>query len=199
MKVLLLRHGAVCVPSDLCYGHLEVPLQEPTAAWIGAARQMIRLQLGNDFSWWSSPSGRTRRMVELLSDDNAVIHYDARLREMNFGSFEGRRWSSIAREESLPWTESAGLLPCPGGESFVQLRDRVSALLPVWEGSGRDVACMCHGGTIRAFLQIILDIPFAALFRVQIHFASFTLLEFRPANWQVGLVNHTLPGYTEVL
>jgi alpha-ribazole phosphatase len=199
MKVLLLRHGAVCVPSDLCYGHLEVPLQEPTAAWIGAARQIIRQQLGNDFSWWSSPSTRTRRMVELLSDANTVIHADERLREMNFGSFEGRRWSSITQEESLPWTESAGQLPCPGGESFAQLRSRVSALLPIWESSERNVVCVCHGGTIRALLQIILDIPFATLFQVQIHFASFTLLEFRPANWQVGLVNYTLPGYTEVL
>jgi len=196
MKILLLRHGPVCVPSDLCYGRLDVPLQEPSASWIGVARQYLTHILGANFNWWCSPSFRATRMAELLRfDDAPVLKVDSRLYEMDFGTFEGRRWSDIPQAESLPWTESQGCLPCPGGESFDQLRTRVISLLDEWQTLRSPLCAVCHGGPIRAFLQHALQIPFERLFALQVDFASFTLLEAHKQDLRVVHSNVLLPGY----
>lgn len=199
MKVLLLRHGPVCVPSDLCYGHLEVPLQLPGAKWVGAARQFVQQALGGDFTVWSSPSKRAIDIAQLFCESPSKVQQDARLRELNFGAFEGRRWSEIPPAESIPWTDSNGEQPCPEGESYNMLHDRVCEMLPLWYQKASPVLAVCHGGPIRTLLQAALAIPYSHLFQLQIDYASFSLISLENSTIKVLGMNHCLDCYTEDL
>ena len=57
---------------------------------------------------------------------------DDRLRELDFGQFEGRTYEEIEREHPeffRSWMETPTLVRFPGGESYAELRERVSAAL----------------------------------------------------------------------
>lgn len=197
VKLLLLRHGPVAVPAGLCYGHLDVPLQEPSQQWSGTARKFVAHTLGNTFHWWSSPLSRATRMAETLAEGASVQH-DDRLRELNFGTFEGRLWTDIPLAESLAWTDSDGKMPCPGGgESHEQLVARVLDWAKCVAEKGVDVCAVCHGGPMRALLQAALELHFSELFRYPLAFASFALFELDTDKLQVLKWNLELPGYRE--
>ncbi len=199
LKLLLLRHGPVSVPAGLCYGHLDVPLQEPSQQWSGTARQFIADNLDSDFRWWSSPLARAARMAEILAKGASVKH-DDRLRELNFGDFEGRLWTDIPLAESLAWTDSNGKMPCPGGgESHEQLVARVLEWLHDVVQEGKDVCVVSHGGPMRALLQSALELHFAELFRYPLAFAAFALFECDAQTLQALKWNMELPSYRETL
>ena len=98
---------------------------------------------------WSSDLVRAIETAELaLPGLNATA--DARLREMNFGSLEGERWSALdpAERDEMGRFDT---FRAPAGESVAELGARLEAfadhLLPGTH------AVFTHGGPIRYFTQ----------------------------------------------
>lgn len=198
MKLLLLRHGPVDVPAGLCYGRLDVPFHKPSAAWIAAARLFVKNYLSADFQCWSSPSSRAQHIAELLAGSAGAVHCDERLSELNFGVFEGRLWQNIPPEESLEWTNNAEVHPCPGGESYAALKNRVQDWLKECMAEGRNALTVCHGGPIRAVLQSVLGVSWPQLFQIPVDFASYTGLRISGEMITLDFSNQILPGYTGI-
>ena len=85
----------------------------------------------------------------------------------------------------------------PGGESFVDLRDRTVRSIDrlTEEHRGRDIVATAHGGTIRAALAHAFDLHPEAAVRFEIDNVSLTLIEhFEQADpahaWRVAFVNY---------
>jgi broad specificity phosphatase PhoE len=85
----------------------------------------------------------------------------------------------------------------PGGESFVDLRDRTVKSIDrlTEEHRGRDIVATAHGGTIRAALAHAFDLHPEAAVRFEIDNVSITLIEhFEQADpahaWRVAFVNY---------
>jgi broad specificity phosphatase PhoE len=104
------------------------------------------------------------------------VHYDRRLRECNYGGFNGAPAETVARERRRRIDE-----PFPGGESLRQVVDRVASLL-------EEVARGPDGATV------VLIGPSATRWAIE-HLLEGTALEElvdAPFAWREGWL-YTLP------
>jgi alpha-ribazole phosphatase len=111
-----------------------------------------------------SPLQRCELLALTLSALRAdlAIESDARLAEMDFGAWEGRAWSAIARSGIDAWTaDFTGQRP-GGGESLAAMLERVAAALrQARQAAARqqcDVLWISHAGVARC-VQWLLAAP----------------------------------------
>jgi len=105
---------------------------------------------------------------------------DARLREINFGAWEGRLWSEIVAQDPEVITKLwLGKLNPPGGESLASVVERVMAAVGDIERreSGGRVAIVFHGGPIRIALRQLLGLGDDEVRALQVDPASVSLVE----------------------
>ncbi len=70
---------------------------------------------------------------------------------MDFGAWEGRAWSDIARLEFDAWMQDFADIPAGGsGESVRGFMARVALAYDDWCAGGRDALWVTHAGVIRA-------------------------------------------------
>ncbi len=144
----ILRHGqTVWNAEGRMQGHMDSPLtalgRDQACALTGILRG---LGLPPDVAFHASPLGQARQTVALALDGLcAVPIYDARLREVSVGAFEGltrheieTRWPEIVGADSnVPW-----LFRAPGGETFEGFRDRLASWL---SEQARPTVAVAHG------------------------------------------------------
>lgn len=177
MEIYLIRHTTVSVDTGVCYGHTDVPLAETFVDELNALHR--KLPDCGEFITYASPSQRCRQLAERLCP--ATAQFDARLMEMNFGNWENQRWEAIGEETIRGWMQDFVHRPCPEGESFWELSQRVLAF---WYDLLQDgpsyTLVITHGGVIRALLAHLLDFPLRHAFRIKIDVGSVTkvLLHF---------------------
>lgn len=79
------------------------------------------------------------------------------LRELNFGSWEGLTFEQISAqfpERQADWLADPRLASPPGGETLLQLQQRVQAVLTPW--LTEQVVIVTHGGVIAAILNWLI-------------------------------------------
>ncbi|WP_395057161.1 histidine phosphatase family protein [Polaromonas sp.] len=149
MTLWLVRHAPVLLAPGCCYGALDVAAD---AAATSAAALALADVLPKGLRVSTSPLQRCEQLAQALHGlrPDLMLASDARLREMNFGSWEGRRWDAIAQSEFDAWTadfaghavgdhgETVHAVMTRVGEAFDELRDDADA---VW---------ITHAGIIRA-------------------------------------------------
>ncbi|WP_428826095.1 alpha-ribazole phosphatase family protein [Azonexus sp. IMCC34842] len=149
MILHLIRHPKPQIEPGICYGRLDIPAEDPAAV----ARSLLG-ELPAGLPLWSSPLRRCRMLAEQLSSQPS---FDERLLEMDFGSWEGRRWDDIPRAELDAWAaDVAGYAP-PGGESPRQLQRR--ALDFVAGLAVPEAVIVTHAGVIRTLLAHWQGLP----------------------------------------
>jgi alpha-ribazole phosphatase len=151
MDLYLIRHTRTQAEAGVCYGRLDVPLA-PTHADECAA-VIDRLPAAQVL--WSSPLARCRVLAGAIGERLGIApKIDARLCELDFGEWEGRRWDAIDRDQSERWSADYWNLAPPGGESYRDLHARVDAALEeMLARNARQVAVVTHAGPIRALLS----------------------------------------------
>jgi alpha-ribazole phosphatase len=174
----LVRHPRPLDVSGLCYGRRDVPVDDESLAH-GAAS--VRAALGAATlaaaQIVSSPSSRCARLARELAAPRQPLLAEELL-EMDFGSWEGRRWDDIPRDQLDAW---AGDLWCyrPGGaESAASVAERWrrwSANLP---GAGGTVIAITHAGVIRVALHCCGALSAAEFATVRVDFGSVHRIEW---------------------
>lgn len=146
MIVALARHPMTALPAGTCYGRLDADLASD--AWpdfIGAISAagvaLVR----------SSPSRRCLRPAQATG---LSVLVDERLRELDFGAWEGRRWADIPREELDPWAADPCANAPPGGETGAALIARVGAVWGAIVARGADCAIVTHGGPLKVLIEL---------------------------------------------
>lgn len=126
---------------------------------------------------------RARASAEILASHwNLAPVVDARLRELDFGEWEGRTWRELEREDPDRlgrWMRDWTSTPAPGGESFAELVARVSGWLEQrdWSGGGEgSTVVVAHAGSIRAILCRLLGVPLEEAFAFEVDHARVTAL-----------------------
>ncbi|MBV7428637.1 MULTISPECIES: histidine phosphatase family protein [unclassified Acidovorax] len=156
-RLWLVRHAQPRVAPGICYGALDVPA-DPAATRAAAERLAATLPPG--IQVFHSTLQRCEQLameLQALRPD-LIPKPDARLREMDFGSWEGLAWDAIARSDIDAWTAAFASYRPGNGESLAAMLERVAAALhslPPAEETARDVAWITHAGVIRcvAWLQ----------------------------------------------
>lgn len=134
MKLWLLRHARPLVDSGVCYGALDVAVDE--AANDAAARQAAQA-LTESLTVWYSPLQRCERLAQALHGlrPDLTMRPEPRLREMNFGCWEGVPWADIPRAALEAWTADFGSHAFGGVESTQAVIDRVGGALADFGGA----------------------------------------------------------------
>ena len=147
----LVRHAAPQVAPGTCYGALDVPA-DPQATQQTARRLAEALPTGTLIS--HSPLQRCEQLAHYLIAlrPDLASNPDPRLREMDFGDWEGRPWADIARGEIDAWTQSFAHYRPGAGENLHSMLARVDAarreaLKALTQG--RPVAWITHAGVTR--------------------------------------------------
>ncbi|MBW8718671.1 MAG: histidine phosphatase family protein, partial [Variovorax paradoxus] len=103
MKLWLVRHAQTDAAPGLCYGRTDVGV--PAEATLAVAHA-VASRLPADLVLAHSPLRRCAELAQAIGRlrPDLATRADPRLAEMDFGAWEGRPWSSIARAEFEAWT-----------------------------------------------------------------------------------------------
>ena len=143
MKVYLIRHTAVDVPSGMCYGQTNVPLKPSFEEEASVVKSNIK-EIKAD-AIFSSPLSRCRKLARFCGFEDVML-LDDRLKELHFGDWETHNWDDI---DMSIWETDWVNPPAPNGESFTQMFQRVSAFFDELKAEPHDtVIIFTHGGVI---------------------------------------------------
>ncbi len=153
MELYLIRHPRPDVAPGICYGHTDLGLAESADAV--AAR--LRPLLPAEFALFASPLMRARLLAEALG----TPHLDPRLREIDFGEWEGRSYADIGQAALDAWADAPLDFAPPGGESPRRMAARAHAFLAELRAAppAPAVVVVAHGGPLRALAGELLGLP----------------------------------------
>lgn len=145
MKIYIVRHTAVGV-SEVCYGQSDVPVKDTFEEEAKIVKDNLA---GKSFDVvYSSPLTRAKLLAEYCVGDTE-IRFDDRLKELNFGDWEMKKWNEMDMTEwEKDWINNVA----PNGESFRQMYDRIASFLDeVKQKDYSSVIVFAHGGVINCF------------------------------------------------
>ncbi len=126
-----------------------------------------------------SPEERTRQTAELLGLDATV---DPRLADLDCGVWRGESLGNVCLDElSLLYIDPASAPH--GGESVVELIERVGNWMDAVSSTPQRVVAVTHPAVIRAAILVALDAPPKSFWRIDIDPASRAVLHFRDNAW----------------
>lgn len=171
MNIYLVRHTTPDIDRGVCYGQSDIGV----AASFRDEVKHLKISLSGTSERtvvYTSPARRCSVLASKLFGGNEVQE-DNRLQELNFGDWELRNWQDIDQQKLSSWMKDFVETPCPGGESYLMLYDRV---MTFWKEmlakEHHEVTIVTHGGVIRCLLSHVIDIPLKNSFKINISFGS---------------------------
>lgn len=147
MGLILVRHTRPDAVPGLCYGQTDLDVADTfadEAAVVLSALPKVRRVV-------SSPLRRCRALAQRIADAAGLpLDIDERLKEIDFGAWEGRPWAEVPKQEIDAWAEDFLYARPHGGESVAMLRSRVGAALSDWSARNEPIVIVTHAGVIRA-------------------------------------------------
>ncbi|MFW3616160.1 histidine phosphatase family protein [Billgrantia antri] len=158
LELVVVRHGLTQWNRERRYqGQRDIPLLLPDALpGLDRLREVLETQTFDAVH--CSDLTRCRQTLAHVTEGRErawPTHFDARLRELDFGDYEGRTYDELKSKPFYrAWIDSEGQQAPPGGESTTDLRRRLDAwFAEVVNGCaphGRHRALVvAHGGVIR--------------------------------------------------
>ncbi|WP_145946730.1 histidine phosphatase family protein [Paenibacillus sp. Y412MC10] len=152
VDLLLVRHGTTRWNREKRYlGHTDIPLDPGGRDELAP---LARELAGKAFRGvYCSDLARCRETLAIISPAHAdTAMYDPRLREMDFGAWEGHTFEQLQHEPLYrQWIDSPQQVTPPGGESWADFAGRVdgfigSLLKDVEEACSRPAGIQNDGG-----------------------------------------------------
>lgn len=155
MDIILLRHGESDSNKSKVYGGTDIKL---TKDGIEQARKSKEAIGELDFKKvYVSPMIRARETMLHLGLSGSI---NDNLREIDLGILEGMTYGELMEKypkEGKLWTENPLTYALPGGESVIQLYERVSKLLDEIIEKGDSALLICHEGVIKAAMAYVFE------------------------------------------
>jgi broad specificity phosphatase PhoE len=131
LTLVLTRHGLTprSKPEQHLGQAIDVPLSEAGREQAVALRD--RLAAVDFDRVFSSPLARARETADIVAGEREVT-VDARLREMDYGAWEGLTYAQIYERDPVrrrAWARDPAVLRCPAGESGNDVAARAGAFL----------------------------------------------------------------------
>jgi probable phosphoglycerate mutase len=151
--IYLARHGQTAYNLEGRFqGQLPVPLDDTGRAQ--AADLAERAEAHGFATLWCSPLLRARETADVIAERTGLApREDPRFMETDAGDWTDRSFAEIQSEAPEQFAAFAAGDPdfaFPGGESFAEQEERVSAALQDVEQGELPALVVCHGMVIRA-------------------------------------------------
>lgn len=181
--IYLIRHTTPAVTRGICYGQTDLDVTES----FREEAEVIRQHLPADIAAvYSSPLKRCTLLAQTLFPDRP-LRLMGELMEIHCGEWEMRTWDELPPAEVDPWMADFVRVRMPGGESYLELHERVTRC---WEGILRentsgDIAIVAHGGVLRSILSGINDTPLIDSFSTySLNYGCVIRLSETEGRWQ---------------
>lgn len=184
-----IRHGPT--HQKAFTGWRDVPADLSDSAKI----KRLNAHLPQDAVLVSSDLLRARQTADAIAQTRLRLPPDPRLRELNFGIWDGQHFSQVAEthpELSRAYWETPGDIKPPEGESWNELHARLSPavddLLAAYPA--RDIILVAHMGVIISQLERALGVtPYKAMSHA-IEPLSVSCVEVTATSWTSASINH---------
>lgn len=158
-RLIAIRHGETAWNVDTrIQGHLDIPLND-TGLW--QARQVARALAGEPLSAiYASDLQRAHATARAIAEaTGAPLVPEPALRERSFGQLEGRTFAEIEAElpeQARRWRQRDPHFAPEGGETLVQLRERIAATTHrlAAQHTGGLVVLVAHGGVLDVLYRL---------------------------------------------
>ncbi|WP_299556226.1 alpha-ribazole phosphatase [Seonamhaeicola sp.] len=184
MDIYIIRHTTPDVEKGICYGQTDLGLTENYKEEFRAIAQ--KLPNIDTYKIISSPLKRCALLAQYLGQQ---VHYDNRLKELNFGDWELKAWNEIPEEVINPWMNDFVNVRVPNGESYTDLASRVQTFFEELRLSkdNQNVIVTTHAGPIRSLLAMLLNIPLEKSFGIKINYGD--VFQLRKEGTQLKLIS----------
>lgn len=190
VTLYFVRHGETDWNAVRRYqGQTDTPLNDKGRGQAARNGRILRELLAGrrDVDFVASPLMRTtetmmivRREMGLIPDD---FRRDDRLKEINFGHWEGRIWDVLPDEDPVAFqarrSDPFNWRPI-GGESYGDLAERVRGWLAE---INQDTVVVSHGGVSRVVRGHVLALEVAAIPLLDVPQDKVLLLTFDKSEW----------------
>ena len=153
MQIYLIRHPKPLDVLGACYGRQDVAVgADETRAAAIVVRQQLPASVLQNAPIYTSPLSRCATLARALAAPGVPL-VDHDLIEMDFGSWEGRSWDTVPREQLDGWAEDLWGYRPGGGENAQAVAGRWNRFLSRLHGMDREtVVAVTHAGIIRVAL-----------------------------------------------
>lgn len=146
---------------------------------------------------YASDLQRAAKTADIVAKQHRInINTEARLREANFGVWEGLTFNEIKKQDGEKldtWLEDPVTVHPPEGETFEEVQKRAKEGLNEIKNEHEDeqILVVAHGGTIRALLVDLLGMSLSNFWRIQQDNTSVNLVKFYDGDPIISLINCT--------
>ena len=177
MEVYLIRHTETIVDNNVCYGQSDVSLKGPFLKKFDEILNQVKVEQPTIYSSPLSRCSILANYFHLHNKSQQAIKYDDRLKELNFGQWELKKWDEIVPSPLNEWMNDFVNYTVPGGESFTHLYLRVNDFIETTllkEQRKRPAIIITHAGVIRCFLCRKQNISLKDAFSLQVNYGSIS-------------------------
>ncbi len=171
MPLVLVRHLSVSLEKGICYGRADTLLSAESLAQIPEFTRQLIAEHGPFDAVFTSPRQRCRWLADAITTENTV---EPALAEMDFGSWEGKRWADIPKKDIDEWTKNVLTYAPGGGESLLAMAERVTPWLEqstqFARRTGQTVLALTHGGPIRIAMALAKQMPLTKAMDIPVGF-----------------------------
>ncbi|MDO4198033.1 MAG: histidine phosphatase family protein [Erysipelotrichaceae bacterium] len=159
----LMRHGKTSWNINRRYqGNTDIPLCDEGILQAKEAKEKYK-DVHFDICY-TSPLSRARKTAEIVLEGRDIqIITDERLREMNFGEYEGRYVNKDDKDDPMTilFDSPEKFVPGIGGERLEDVIKRTGSFLEecVYPYKDRDILLIGHGAMFSGLYCSIFDIP----------------------------------------
>ncbi len=194
-KLLLVRHGETEWNKEgLFQGQSNIDLNEKGVKQAEMLREYLnREKIDTIYCSDLKRAITTAQIIAMGRNLNLVPCSE--LREMNFGSLEGRNITECLEEPANAnwWNGRDPNYPPPGGESVEQLTSRVCQFIKkINLFSEETLMIVSHGGTVRSLICVLLEVDTKCWWQFQVGHTSLSIIRTTPQRGAVlSLLNNT--------
>jgi alpha-ribazole phosphatase len=196
----IVRHGQTDWNTDGRFqGQTDIPLN---AAGLAQAQALSRrLSAEPPAAIYASDLRRAWQTAEIIhqalpEEGRCPLIPEPRLREMRFGGWEGLTYAQIQSSQAQllqRWERDLEHVAPPGGETLLELADRVQAVFQSITQAHPDstVLLVAHGGPLQVLIASALGIPPGRFWQIHLSNGSLSELSVYPEGAILNLLNCT--------
>lgn len=143
-ELWLWRHPRPVGGAGRCYGHTDLPVDRRRAKRLAHRIRRLARRHALPQTVWTSPLARCRHVGRWLRRWGWRHHVDAALGELDFGTWEGRPWRELPRDEIDAWVQAFAEHAPGGGEALPTFAARVRGFMR--SHAGTTTLVVAHGG-----------------------------------------------------
>ncbi len=197
VTLLLLRHGySVYNKAKRFTGQQDIPLDTVGVLQAQSAAKYLMENYAINAVYSSDLCRAVETAKPVATALNLPITRLSSLREMHLGLWETLSFEEARKkfpENYLYYKENPGLARPDGGENYAELTKRVkNALEDIAKAHENETVLVAtHGGVIRAFRTMLLNVPLSALQTVpHVPNASLTVVTYDNGVWTLKTVGY---------